>query len=1549
MPKYGFSTPLPGIASLLWGALMLLSLNQLEAQNQDEFRNANFRSANQNMWGPGNALFQLEIDQELFRLDWDEDASVGGVSTILGQQFGARLNASTWGDISSRFVLDSLTTGDVTVAYPIQVHYNIPNNGNIDKGSYVDINTSYEVEPGWELSTNHPFPGRMALDFYFGLGIDVNMLLCVFSCVNIPIIPNINIPIQKLNIFTLSPSQAQMLGPVIPFTNDLCTSGFCVPGTVIFGQPSISVPDNPFGISGNLIMPYTPTEDRLGADKCLYAEGDSIYITLSLDILGLVGNFLPPPAGPIIGNLSNDFKLPPPFGNIYGASIWYNVFSANFNVNNNHIQEFAFKPVIETAIDFPLPMDFRVVDPNTGAVLMDKKNANNAQFRVGNTLQLRFPCHYESLELSPTIKMESNNFSNNTYDQIEFDLAFAALEVGFNLPPITIVPRICFPEICINIPYPCPTWSNPFRWCSSRQCTPPFCTPAVRFGGLAFGIGPLWEETIPLGALGPITWFNEDWRLEGFRDTSVAPFRLFSRPYAAIMDSVPISCFGDSSGQLNLSILNGVPPFNLSWSDGSNTTANSQSVTQGGLTAGPQFVTVTDANGCATLASTYITQPTDALEVLDEETQSVLCAGQSNGAIDMSIAGGSAPYQYLWSTGDTTEDLSNVPAGTYNLTVIDANGCVLNRTVDVIEPQPTLQQAISTSVSCFGGSDGALAVSVNGGSQPYTYSWSNGLQTKDLQGISAGSYQLTITDVNGCVSTETYQVDQPLAALGLSAQIEEVSCQGLTDGSINIAPQGGTSPYTFQWTTASNTILASTADSIGGLEADTYQVIVTDANNCIYTDTFDILEPESISIDFQTSNVDCYGQATASIQTQIVGGSFPYTYNWSNGSSSPDLNGLEAGSYELNLTDANGCVKNKEVVITQPDTAIFIQFEIAEVSCFGAPTGGIDLTPSGGSPPYSFLWSNGDTREDLEGVSAGNYSVVISDANNCSFNQSFAIDQPAAALSVSEAIVSVSCFGGNDGSIEVQGSGGTPPYDYQWTDSLGQVFSVQASDIGGLSAGAYRFRLSDAKGCTLDQTYVIGQPDSLDVQISGTDINCLGGQDGSLEARAFGGTAPYQFSWNHGDSGPNLDGLTPGSYQVLVRDAKGCEKRGSYTLSQPGTALKAEITKKDVSCFQGNDGRADVMASGGVPPYQYEWSRGDNQKYLADAAAGTYTVVVRDANGCTAQSGTVITAPSTPLQASIEDVSPVSCFGGEDGSMRLSIEGGEKPYIFQWADTLVRLSNPEEVLEGLSAGTYQLRVIDGRNCEVEELATIDQPPLLSASIRSSQATCAEKEDGSIELEVQGGSSPYTYIWNDGSFSKDRSNLGQGIYSVLVTDANDCFVELSARVEAPDSLVIWLTADAISCREETDGSAKVHVFGGTRAYSFEWSNGEENDQIDNLAPGAYQVVVTDNNGCIAEGSIVVPGSNEPCFFIPNTFTPNGDGVNDTWNIPYASQYPDMEFQIFNQWGQPLFTGQLQNLPWDGMVNGKVLPDATYYYIMDLKNGEPPFNGPLTIVK
>ncbi|MEL6133316.1 MAG: SprB repeat-containing protein, partial [Bacteroidota bacterium] len=747
----------------------------------------------------------------------------------------------------------------------------------------------------------------------------------------------------------------------------------------------------------------------------------------------------------------------------------------SFDVENGHIQEFSFKPEIYTKLDLPLPLSYSVVDP-TNNNIVSVGNDSTLVMKVGNQLQLRFPCHYDKLSIEPTIGLE-NEFSNHTYDEIRFSLGFSALEVGFNLPPVTIIPEICIPEICINIPYPCPTWRKPWRWCSSRQCTPAFCTPAVRFGGVSFGIGPLWEETIPLGALGPITWFQDSWEMEGFKDTTVAPFELIARPYTASMDSIPIDCFGDSTGLVNLSILNGVSPFTLDWSSGLTTTMATQTVSQGNLPAGPQFVTVTDANGCAILASTYVTEPTSALEVLESVKVDVSCFGLSDGALDMTLAGGTPPYTYQWSTGATTKDISGLAAGTYSVAITDAKGCVLNQSMTIEEPTTATLQFLSGAVNCFGGADGSIDLSVNGGTLPYTFNWSNGAQTEDLQNIPAGNYQVTITDGNGCATTQNIQVDQPQAAVSLTSQIANLTCHQANDGTISVNTSGGTAPYSYQWLSASNTVLSSDSATANNLGADIYQVIVTDANSCIFKDTFTVTQPDPLDVALTAIEVNCFGQATGSITSTSQGGTNPYTFAWSNGANTANLTSIPAGSYTLTLTDQNGCAETQTIDVTQPDTGLFIQSEVWAVGCFGANTGKIDLSTFGGTAPYTFAWSNNATTEDLDQIAAGNYTVNITDTKGCVFTQSFQIAQPTSPISTLPAVQAVTCFGVADGSIGLQTAGGTAPYVYQWTDDQGQVLNGQTELVSDLQAGIYHVRVTDINGCILEDSYTVSQPD----------------------------------------------------------------------------------------------------------------------------------------------------------------------------------------------------------------------------------------------------------------------------------------------------------------------------------------------------------------------------------------------------------------------------------------------------------------------------------------
>jgi hypothetical protein len=533
--------------------------------------------------------------------------------------------------------------------------------------------------------------------------------------------------------------------------------------------------------------------------------------------------------------------------------------------------------------------------------------------------------------------------------------------------------------------------------------------------------------------------------------------------------------------------------------------------------------------------------------------------------------------------------------------------------------------------SCFGSATGSIDLSVSGGTAAYTYAWtasgtgvvpSGQATSQDLTGLVAGTYSVVITDNNGCTTSNSATITQPSAALSSSRTFVNVLCFGNNTGSIDLTVAGGTAGYSYAWTaTGGGSVPSGQANSqdLTGLVAGTYSVTVTDANNCTATNSATITQPSSAVSSTKTQvNVLCFGNATGSIDLSVVGGTSGYTYSWtaSSGGSVPsgqansqDLTGLVAGTYSVTVTDANGCTTTNSATITQPSAALSSSRSQVNVSCFGNATGSIDLSVSGGTAAYTYAWtasgtgvvpSGQATSQDLTGLVAGTYSVVITDNNGCTTSNSATITQPSAVLSSSRTFVNVLCFGNNTGSIDLSVSGGTAGYSYAWTATGGgSVPSGQANsqDLTGLVAGTYSVTVTDANNCTTTNSATITQPSSA-VSSTKTQVNvlCFGNATGSIDLSVVGGTSGYTYSWTASSGGSvpsgqansqDLTGLVAGTYSVTVTDANGCTTTNSATITQPSAALSSSRSQVNVSCFGNATGSIDLSVSGGTAAYTY--------------------------------------------------------------------------------------------------------------------------------------------------------------------------------------------------------------------------------------------------------------------------------------------------------------------------------------------------------------------------
>ncbi len=927
-----------------------------------------------------------------------------------------------------------------------------------------------------------------------------------------------------------------------------------------------------------------------------------------------------------------------------------------------------------------------------------------------------------------------------------------------------------------------------------------------------------------------------------------------TQPDSAVSISVQVlnnvRCLGGFDGQALASAMGGTPPYSFDWDHGPSVPLAS------GLVAGRYTVTVTDDNGCQDSMSVIITQPASALTLFAGQASAVNCFGGNDGVGYAAASGGDGPYTYTWSNGMMGDTVQGLIAGSYTVTVADSNGCQVTANLSITQPASALAASafVNSNVSCFGGSNGSATAAGTGGTAPYSYAWSNGQITATATGLAAGSHTVVVTDANGCQDSASVIITQPATSISVSASVmNQVSCYLGSDANALVSYSGGTAPYTVLWSTG------AAIDTIVNIPAGTYSVTVTDANGCTATDSVIITQPAS-AVDANASviaNVTCYGVPSGSATVTATGGTAPYTYSWSNGANTPTINTLSAGQYVVTITDANGCFDMDSVVITQPASPLnAVLVSNTNVDCFGNNTGSAQASVSGGTSPYTYAWSNGAVTSNISNVAAGVYSLTVTDANGCIDTLSVTITQPSAALiSSSTVIQNVSCFGGVDGSAFVSYTGGTAPYSVSWSNG------ATSDSISNLNAGTYTVTITDANGCTTTQSVVITEPSSALAAsaVVNQNVNCFGGNTGSATATASGGTSPYTYVWSNGATGANLNGVTAGTYSVTITDANGCTETATVTITQPAAALTVGVLSSgNVDCFGSTTGFANVGASGGTTPYTYVWSNGTAGASLNNVGAGTYTVTVADANGCTATTSITLTQPASALASSATIVSQVACFGGATGEAYVSYSGGTAPYSVLWstgqtADTLVNMT----------AGSYSVTITDANGCTSSQTVVITQPAsaLSLSAVVSNHVLCFGTNSGAGAANVSGGTSPYTYNWSNGATGANISGLAPGSYSVTVTDANGCVVSGSIIINGPSSA---LTASAgvlshVDCFGVSTGSASSMAAGGTAPYSYAWSNGATTSNVRGLPAGTHTVTITDANGCTATASITI---NQP---------------------------------------------------------------------------------------
>ena len=781
------------------------------------------------------------------------------------------------------------------------------------------------------------------------------------------------------------------------------------------------------------------------------------------------------------------------------------------------------------------------------------------------------------------------------------------------------------------------------------------------------------------------------------------------------------------------------------------------------------------------------------------------------------------------------------------------------------------------------------------------------------------------------------------SALTVAANATPVSCNAGSNGTATALGAGGTTPYKYLWNNN------KTTQTITGLAAGTYTVIITDAASATAKAAVIINNPSALNPSGATTQMTCNSGCNGKITTTVTGGTAPYTFSWTNGSTKQSISALCAGTYSLTITDAGGCTARMVGTLLQP-SVITLTLTATSASC-GQNNGSVLLNVSGGVSPYAYQWSTGYTGFLLNNIYSGIYTVSVTDTVvsggstdniNCTVSATITVTQ-AAAITTTMSATTTTC-GQTNGTAEVFVSGGTSPYNYQWN------ISATVSQISNLISQIYSVTVTDATGCTKTDNVQVGNNPGVNIALvfSGS-VTCFGGNNGSLSISASGGNAPYFFQWNTGQTKSQISNLISQIYSATVTDNNGCTSSSAFNITQP-LAVHIAATSTDAHCNL-NDGDMKISPSGGSGTY-ITWVNGFTVVAAASLVAGTYSVIVTDSNGC--PDDTVIVIANLPgVTAQIISSTNISCNGGNNGFISAGGTGGTLSYSYNWSNGQTSSS-----IYNLTFNIYNCTVTDASGCTSVISSVITQPALLTVII----SVISDCKFSSASANVNGGVGPYQYNWSNGSFQFAVSGLLSAIYSLTITDANSCIISQAINISATSSVSALVCCDTTI---ESGGSANLNASGGGNYFWFP-STGLScttcNDPVANpLGTIDYCVVVSDNIGC-ADTSCVTITVELHCdsLFIPSAFSPNSDNENDVLCI-YGNKacVESFHFSVYDRWGEKIFVSDNVNECWDGISDtGRSRSDrgemdaGVFLYLLEatLINGETIIKrGNITLVR
>ena len=881
---------------------------------------------------------------------------------------------------------------------------------------------------------------------------------------------------------------------------------------------------------------------------------------------------------------------------------------------------------------------------------------------------------------------------------------------------------------------------------------------------------------------------------------------------------------------------------------------------------------------------------------------------------------------------------------------------------------PQLNTTLVTP-SCASGSDGSIQPSLSSGNI-LSISWigpnSFTSNSPNISNLISGDYIATITYALNCPPIiDTISLFDP-AVMGASYISSDITCYGDNDGSIDLTINGGYPPYNISWSGPNS--FSSNNEDINQLPGGIYSVLIADSNNCSVFYNILVQEPNPIVLNASIADLSCISVHDGFIDVTVTGGTPFYTYIWNTGNVIPYISALSAGSYILTVSDNNNCIQTDTFEVSA--TTFYTNATSITTKCNGGTDGAIDLEITGGNYPYTYQWSSGQNTQDLINISSGYYQVSITDITNCTIDTTIFVNEPSSLNSI-YTINDVSCYGGSDGSVQLQISGGIPPYFVDWG----------GLDTLNVSAGIHYYQINDFNGCVYNSSVIVAEPDSLSVTFNTTNVQCFGESNGAIDImiQQGSGTPSYLYNW----SGPNLfssnsediSNILAGVYSVNILDANGCNYEYFIVVEEP-TPLNqfvnfniSDYNGYNIKCKGGHSGWISVDISGGYIPYTYLWNTGEDTSLITNLYAGNYSIEITDALGCKINYGAINLIEPNDLPTGV--ITPttnyngyqVSCYNSSDGAVQVNASGGIAPYIYNWSN-----GNIEDSIINLSADYYEVYVEDNNGCLWIDSITLFAPDSISLVINYASDTCA-RGVGSGSVQPSGGVVPYRYIWTNGDTNSTVFDFVEGLYDIIVFDDNDCQVSASVTISDLASPEADFDRYPENNRLNKQYDNPFIFRDNTRSYwqdieIWRWdifdsegiliysSEGQESlltysfSEVDTFR---ILMTITTEHNCVDTISYKVT-VNDFNIYIPNSFTPNpDDNINNIFR-PYGFGIKKIGMKIFSRWGQLVYQSILDynlknneidntsDFGWDGRLKGgsEICPVGVYTYVIDVEN-------------